>query len=76
MNKLQGSIYDFSFWGEVPSGRGPRASWGGGWGSGGMLPRKFFENEYVLRCNLVHFAIETQSCHIVSLDREYLLHVH
>ena len=31
-------------------------------------------NEHALRCNLVHF--ETQSCHIVSLDREYLLHVH
>ena len=27
-------------------------------GSGGMLPRKFFENEYALRRNLVHF--ETQ----------------
>ena len=40
------------------------------WGSGDIR----FLNEYVLRCNLVHF--ETQSCHILSLDREYLLHVH
>ena len=43
-------------------------------GPGHAPPGNFVENEYALRCNLVHF--ETQSCHIVSLDREYLLHVH
>ena len=51
---------------------------------------EIFWNKYALRCNLVHF--ETQfwgmlqwyfifsrehvPCHIVSLDKEYLLHVH
>ena len=32
-----------------------------------------FRNEYALTCNLVHF--ETQSCHIVSIAREYLLYM-
>ena len=32
-------------------------------GSGSMPPRKFFENDSVLRCNLVH--LETQSCYSV-----------
>ena len=39
----------------------------------GHAPPERFSNKYALRCNLVHF--EAQSCHIVSLDREYLLHV-
>ena len=44
---------------------------GGVWGN---APPEIFLNEYALRCNLVHF--ETQSCHIVPLEKEYLLHVH
>ena len=40
---------------------------------GGVPPEFVKKDEYALRCILVHFEI--QSCHIVSLQREYLPHV-
>ena len=39
-----------------------------------VLPPESVLNEYALRYSLVHF--ETQSCNIVYLHREYLLHVY
>ena len=37
--------------------------------SGGMLPRKFFENEYALRRNLVHFERHNfEKCYNVCTD--------
>jgi len=53
-------------------------------GSGGMPPRKFFEMNIrwdAIWSSLRHnfetmFVILYVPCHIVSLDREYLLHVH
>ena len=57
----------------------------------GHVPPEMFRNEYALRYNLVHFDIQFREmlqwyfiffshdhvpCHIVSLEREYLLHGH
>ena len=60
--------------------------------SGGIPPPEIFWNGYALRSNLVHFETQFWEmlqryfilflrhdhvpCHIVSLDRKYLIHVH
>ena len=74
--------------GEVPSGRRPGTSKR----DPGACPLGNFLNEYALWCNLVHFETKFWEmlrwyfifffshnhvpCHVLSLDREYLLHVH
>ena len=31
-------------------------------------PKKFFRNEYALRCSLVHFETQFEKCHSVRTD--------
>ena len=54
-NRVAGFYLGFIIWWRSPEW--PKATSFLG-GSGGILPRKIFENEYALRRNLVHF--ETQ----------------
>ena len=83
---IPGFYLGFIVWERSPEW--PRVSWRD---PGAFLPGIFW-NGYALRCNLVHFETQFWEmlqryfilffrhdhvpCHIVSLDREYLLRVH